>query len=236
MAGNAESPLMVEIWMAEASPELAQEWEGALPVDLRSTLGSLGPTEKQREVVRQALRRSVLAQRSGVAITDLELPHEPGGAIKPPDGLWVSAAHHDDATAFAVAAGGSGLGVDLEPTYEHEWEAALGMVLTDREQAALASLKAEERPTAYFTCWTLKEAVMKALGDGLSDRDMRSICVTFPPGQPNLISLGEEKPIDAWGLWSAVLREHVYSVAVRGVAQIAIRVREWPLDLPNQSC
>src|SRR5262245_13030914 len=193
----------VHIWSARASLEVAARASGEVPLDLFDRLDQLPEPARRRRIVQQALRRSVLAAHADIEVDELQLSFEPGGPISSPvEGLLVSASHFDDMTALAIADEGLGLGVDLEPCFEEDWREALGMVLTDAELRELDAVVAGFQPRRYFELWTLKESVMKALGDGLGDRDPRSIEIKMENRGPTMASIDGQTPSAPWGLWS----------------------------------
>ena len=61
------------------------------------------------------------------------------------------------------------IGVDIEVLHhERDITAIADMVLTNAEQLALQHIAHPERARAFLTCWTRKEACLKALGAGLN--------------------------------------------------------------------
>lgn len=61
------------------------------------------------------------------------------------------------------------LGVDIEERHSrHDPDGHIRSVFTPDEQAALASAVGEAKALLFFRLWTLKEAVIKALGTGFS--------------------------------------------------------------------
>jgi 4'-phosphopantetheinyl transferase len=69
------------------------------------------------------------------------------------------------------------------------------------EQARLAALAPADRTDAFFACWTRKEAVLKAVGLGIS-RGLGHVEVTCQPGGPARVvrsSLAEVDPA-GWAL------------------------------------
>lgn len=61
------------------------------------------------------------------------------------------------------------IGVDIEVLDQrNNINAMADMVLTQPEQLALQRLPASEQQRAFLTCWTRKEACLKALGTGLT--------------------------------------------------------------------
>jgi len=226
----------VELWIACASRDLATAWRDAIPKATADELAALREVERDRRIVQLALRRSVLAALLDRPLREIPLVTPTMGAITPPSPtVSISASHHDDMTVVAVAEGSHGLGVDIEPLYEPGWDDALSDVLVDRELADIEALSTAERPGAYFACWTLKEAIMKALGEGLSDRDPKSIEVTVPPAVAQLRSLDGLDAPKGWNLATLRLDRHVCSVAVVGAGGLFVRCRRWPVDLPPQT-
>lgn len=70
-----------------------------------------------------------------------------------------------------------------------------------REAATLRELPAEVRQQAFYTCWTRKEAYLKAIGKGITLRlDQFEVSVT--PGEPAvLLSInGDPKEASYWSL------------------------------------
>ncbi|MFQ5749080.1 MAG: 4'-phosphopantetheinyl transferase family protein [Planctomycetota bacterium] len=70
-----------------------------------------------------------------------------------------------------------------------------------RECGQLEALPAGERLTAFFLCWTRKEALLKALGSGLSGR-LDRFAVSLAPGEPARV-LWTAEPFPgglSWGL------------------------------------
>jgi 4'-phosphopantetheinyl transferase len=81
--------------------------------------------------------------------------------------LHFNLAHAD---SFAVIATGEHeLGVDLERVCAlGEAELIASRFFSTRESDALLALPVENRQTAFFNCWTRKEAYLKAIGTGLA--------------------------------------------------------------------
>lgn len=76
--------------------------------------------------------------------------------------------HSGDHAVFAIARGLPVLGVDIEAARPRPRAMALSARFFDpRETAALASLPDVLQPSGFLKLWTAKEAVLKALGQGL---------------------------------------------------------------------
>jgi 4'-phosphopantetheinyl transferase len=97
------------------------------------------------------------------------------------------------------------IGVDVErlrPMADLEGIAA--RFFAPGEIGVMSALPEEERLDAFFTCWTRKEAFIKADGTGLS-LSLDSFEVTVRPGEPPaLLTLSGSRHLAArWSLWAA---------------------------------
>lgn len=130
-----------------------------------------------------------------------EVRTAPGGAPQAycdgaPLAAALSISHSDGWAAAAVQRGTGSLGCDLERIEERS-SAFLDDYLTPSERAFVAGGPESERPLRATLVWSAKEAVMKALGEGLrlapasvevvpavhpvSDIGWRSFSVSAPP-------------------------------------------------------
>ncbi|MEG4074515.1 4'-phosphopantetheinyl transferase superfamily protein [Microcoleus sp. Pol14C2] len=86
------------------------------------------------------------------------------------------------------------------------------------ENSVLRSLPEHFQPKAFFTCWTRKEAYIKAVGKGLSI-PLNQFDVTLAPGEPPALLNVEDNPEEAsrWSLRELIpSSDMVAAVAVAG--------------------
>ena len=92
-------------------------------------------------------------------------------------------AHSGDFAFYAFSIGRR-LGTDVEGgDREVAYEKVSRRFFSQREVADMDSLPAEDRRAAFFTCWTRKEAYLKAIGTGLS-AGLAGFSVSLKPGEP----------------------------------------------------
>lgn len=96
------------------------------------------------------------------------------------------------------------------------------------ENAVFARLPEAERERAFFTCWTRKEAYVKAVGEGLS-MPLACFDVTFTPDRPAALLETRGRPEEAsrWTLHALEPGEgYVGALCVEGPVS-ALRLYEW---------
>lgn len=129
--------------------------------------------DRARFTAARGLLRALLGRYLRVAPAEVRFRDGPMGkpSLAWPPGehplLEFNLSHSLDVALCAVALGRR-VGVDVEhvqPDIEYEDVAAYAFSLA--EQRSLRALATQSRPRAFFTCWTLKEAYIKARGDGL---------------------------------------------------------------------
>ena len=94
------------------------------------------------------------------------------------------------------------VGVDLEYTDRSiEIDQIAERFFSPYEASLFQQLPGQEKKRAFFSCWTRKEAYVKARGEGLS-LDLRGFDVTIAPDQPALLLRVAGDPSEArrWSL------------------------------------
>jgi 4'-phosphopantetheinyl transferase len=194
----------------------------------------LRAADRTRYVASHAALRLILAEQLALDPTEIRLASGPGG--KPElagaelGSLAFNLSHSGDRALIGLTAGAA-IGVDVEAIrpIPDAVQIARGHFAPD-EAAALAALPPDAVEPAFFGLWTRKEAVVKALGTGLS-LPLGRFSVTLPPAPPRLLRMA---PGGAWTL--AALDPgpgYAATVAVRA-ADAAIVCRGMPADWPDR--
>ncbi len=145
-----------------------------LPPNARDLAEAPNGQTRKAFLRRRAATRRLVAQRLGVAATEVEIGHDPNGAplvLRPDAGLYISVSGRADFCAIALAS--SCTGVDIEPLQPVEpvWSG-----LHPSEAALLRGLPRNVQGEAFLRLWTAKEAYLKARGSGFS-REPATIAV-----------------------------------------------------------
>jgi 4'-phosphopantetheinyl transferase len=97
--------------------------------------------------------------------------------------------HSGDRAAIAITSGAP-VGIDIEQIRPlDDWAAITARFFSQRENQWLHALPLAEQLTGFYRLWTLKEAVLKADGRGLSF-PLSEIEITITPAGP-LLNTGE---------------------------------------------
>lgn len=227
----------VDVWLVDlaVSPDRLERCAQVLDSSERDRGNRfLRPADRARFIVSHAALRLALADARGCAPSEIRLtakatgkPHlaEPAGS---PLEFNLS---HSGARALIGLAGPVAIGVDLELMRAIPDAVRIARThFAPDEAASLASLPAEAIEAAFFGLWTRKEAVVKALGTGLS-LPLDRFSVTLPPAAPRLLR-------DSTGWTLATLDAgagYAATVAVRA-DDATIQLRRLPTDWPNRLC
>jgi len=139
--------------------------------------------------------------------------------------------HSGDFALIAIARGHR-LGIDLERIRpEISSQGIARQYFSKSEFAELQTLPLEQRQAAFFTCWTRKEAYIKAQGLGLS-LPLESFDVSLTPNEPAMLRATRPDPQEAarWTLFSLDVDPcYAAAVAVEGAA-LELRLWDWNID------
>ena len=134
------------------------------------------------------------------------------------DTLRFNLSHSAEITLIAITKNRD-IGVDIEslnPNFSYQQIAE--RFFSPLENTVLRSLPEYLQLTAFFTCWTRKEAYIKAVGKGLSI-PLNQFDVTLAPGEPAALLNVQENPKEAsrWSLIELIpSSDMVATVAVAG--------------------
>ena len=129
--------------------------------------------DRARFITRRAGLRRLLGDRLGIPPATIGLTRGPCGkpALSRPldrSGLRFNVSHCDDLVLYALSCS-SEIGVDIEAIrVTEEADSIASTVFSTCEYADYRGLPRDDKPLAFLTWWTRKEAFLKALGTGLS--------------------------------------------------------------------
>jgi 4'-phosphopantetheinyl transferase len=187
-------------------------------------------TDRRRYVAAHAFMRGVLAHYTGMDERALCFTEGPSGkpALVP--------THADRAVHFNLSHSGElalcgvareqRLGVDVEVVRSlDDLQALLRSSFSTDERRQFDALEPALRHEAFFAAWTRKEAVIKALGTGLSTEPAR-IEVSIDPRQPAAVVAIDHSAAAArnWSLWGARLSQGAWWAAACECTRMALRL------------
>jgi 4'-phosphopantetheinyl transferase len=183
-------------------------------VEVERCRGFLSPDEQaraERFVMARDRRRFVVAHGALREVLSGFIGVEPGTiafmtgqqgkpALAPHCGLQpvFNLSHSEELAVIAVTHSGR-LGVDVERLrHVNDAEAIARSFFSPRETAVLEALSFDQKDRAFLTCWTRKEAFLKAIGQGLS-YPLDAVEVTI--GHDHNIALSLPDNIAATNTW-----------------------------------
>lgn len=179
--------------------------------------------DRRRFTAARGQLRAILGRHLGIRPSELTFSYGAGGKPFFEHSTSVASvkfnlSHSGEVALLAVTLDRE-IGVDLEQIhFLYDAETIAEHFFSPTENATLLATPREERLEAFFRCWTLKEAYVKATGDGLS-RPTRSFDVAFGSSVPvRLLKIdGDSQEALRWSLIDLVPEcRYVGGLAVEG--------------------
>ena len=187
-----ERPLLAagdcQLWLAWLDKEDPDSFRSSLSDDERARAGRLrSPRRPDRYTVARGILRHLLGRYLAHRPERLVFSYGPHG--KPElagdlqEQLSFNVSHSGGLAVFAVA-NGFEVGVDVEEIHPvSDLEATASIFFSPDELAKFEALPTDGKLERFFTVWTCKEAVLKALGSGFTS-PVKDILATFCQADP----------------------------------------------------
>ena len=164
----------IEVWQMCLNQEMpvVQQFENLLSPDekLRSQRFH-AERHRRRFIVSRGALRVLLSHQTKMPPAEIVFSYASHGkpfVPEPADHVNFNVSHSEECAVYAISRQYQ-LGVDVEFLHRKiEFEAIAKRFFAPGEYADLCVLPHAMRKRAFMACWTRKEAVIKALGDGLS--------------------------------------------------------------------
>ena len=201
LAPRAAPPVEVALLNLDAAAGDLARFQSWLDADERARAASFRfALHRDRFVARRGEVRRRLAETLGCAPGEIAYAVTEHGKPFVPDAPWLhfSVSHSAGLALLATSRSGE-IGCDIErrdPALA--CPAVAAKLFAPDEVAALAALAGDAWVEGFFNCWTRKEALVKALGLGLS-YPLDAFTVSLAPGHPpRLLAGGDGWALDAW--------------------------------------
>jgi 4'-phosphopantetheinyl transferase len=172
-----------QLWLAWLDDENPDEFQRLLSKDEHSRAVRLrGSQSANRFTVARGVLRILLSKYLALVPEEIAFTYGPNGkpalAGEIQKQLSFNLSHSGGMAVFAVA-NGLQIGVDVEKVHPiGDLEATASIFLTNDELVELKQLPTALKLERFFTMWTCKEAVLKALGSGYTG-PVKDILATF---------------------------------------------------------
>jgi len=196
-------------------------WRAALnmaAIDLEGVQATLSSDERARAsrfrfakdhrhfVAARGTLRTILARYIDRAPSQIEFCYSQSGKPELAPGCDAKALRfnlsHSQGLALYAITRDHEIGVDLEGVRaDFAWEEIASRYFAPGEVEALQLVPASSRAEAFFNCWTRKEALVKARGEGLS-LPLDQFEVSLAPGEPArlLRTTGDPQEAEHWSI------------------------------------
>jgi len=166
---------------------------------------------RNRFIAGRGMLRMILGHYCDLHPAEVRFDYSPNGkptlkwadaTCSPEYEVHFNLAHSQGLGVLAVTRVGP-VGVDIEQVREFpELSELVGHFFSTREATEFSTLPREKQTAAFFTLWTRKEALLKAIGEGIGE-SLNRVEVTFLPGAPPEV-LSLPAALSAGREWSLV--------------------------------
>jgi 4'-phosphopantetheinyl transferase len=181
------------------------------------------PLHKRRFIAARGILRLLLSRYQNIAPADVDFLYQPRGKPYLADVfLQFNVSHSHEIAVFALTKN-SPIGVDIEKTEKQFNDSVAERYLHPEEYAELNGLSDGLRAMEFYRIWARKEALIKAVGDGMHI-SLNSFS-TVTKGQPITINITGE--ITSWHLRDFNAHEEYQSAVVTQHPIDKMRFFEW---------
>jgi len=226
-------PHQVDIWRVALNlpVDSIERFSLSLSADETQRAGRFHfPAHRHRYILTHGALRDILARYLRCGPNQLRFSANPYG--KPAlleQTLEFNLSHSADFALVAVS-GAEQVGIDIEQIRQGISSHVIArQYFSKREVADLEQVPIEKRVAAFFTCWTRKEAYIKAQGLGLS-LPLESFDVSLSPDEPAFLRATRPDAREAarWKLLSLDVDPHyAAAAAVENCRDLEFRFWDW---------
>lgn len=197
-------PQQIHIWQIDlaVNPNPLQHYQSLLTADELSRAQRFQfATHRQHFMVSRGVLRQLLGHYRQQPAEHLTFEYNQYGKpqlAQTPMPLHFNVSHSGSQALMAFTAVGA-IGIDLESTDKTlEWDNICRRFFAPQEIEQIFALPPAQQKSAFFQCWTRKEAFIKARGDGLSF-SLKNFAVTVT-GAAKLLWCTEPDELQRWQL------------------------------------
>ena len=238
------APIPVDLWFVELSGDEHRRRTARELLDpFEQTRAARFRFDRDRDqyILSHAALRQILSEQSGLEPASIRYETGPAGkpACAPPIGskLRFNLSHAGDYALIGVTSGPQ-IGVDVEAaTRTVDENEIVERFFSTAERTAWVEITASQKSAAFFRAWTLKEAYVKARGDGLGHDSQHYTVELRPTESARLIADDIDPTAPARFQLASVAAPPGYTAAVAleipPEIPVEFRIRRWPEDVTS---
>lgn len=157
------------VWLPDLSTQEAELTQILSPDELARAARFRFPIHKQRFIIARGVLRQLLSLYMKKPAAEIKFSYGSKGKpflLENIERLQFNVSHSHDIALYAFTVEHD-IGVDIEKIEKEYKDAVAKRFFSEREYADLNQLPVEQRQNAFYQLWAAKEALIKALGEGL---------------------------------------------------------------------